>query len=113
MSSPPNKALKTSARSWRYAEPRLDIQPAFQQGLEIAGVQRLRIQKALRVIATGQGEQHMLFFGGHALGHHFEAQTVRHRNDCLAQGQVIAFGTDVAYEKLIDLQEVDIEALEI
>jgi glycolate oxidase iron-sulfur subunit len=68
---------------------------------------------ALPVVAAGGGQQVALGLRLHAFGNHLQAQFMRHHDDRLAQGQLGAPGHQVAHEGLVDLDVVDVEALQI
>ena len=49
----------------------------------------------------------------HALGHDVDAELVRHDDDGLAQHGVVRAAREVADEAAVDLDVVDVEALEV
>src|SRR5690554_4588043 len=70
-------------------------------------------QVALSVVATDLQQQTALGFGFHPLGGDFQAQFVGHDHNGFAKHPVVLLRFQVANERLVNLQVVDIKAPEV
>jgi len=81
--------------------------------LELLWRHRRREQIPLTVIAAGRAQQIALRLGLHAFGNHLQVELVRHHDDGLRERHVAGSGGQVAHERLIDLQVVDVEFFQV
>nr|GEU28309.1 hypothetical protein [Tanacetum cinerariifolium] len=87
--------------------------PGTQEGVEIRCRHRFRKQIALAVVAAGVGQQIALLRGFHAFRNHFQAQLVGHDDDRFRQGHVARVRRQVAGERAVDFQVIDIELFQV
>src|SRR5688572_30138821 len=79
----------------------------------LAGGEGTAEQITLHAVAVPRGQELELLLGLHALRDHLQLQGVREGDDGGGDGGVVGVGGDVAYERLVDLQGVDGEPLQV
>src|SRR5437764_1075043 len=84
-----------------------------QVRLEALRRQRRAEEEALDAIAALLLQELQLLLGLHPLGDDFEVEAVGHGDDGADDGGVAAVGGDVADERLVELERVDGETLQV
>lgn len=80
---------------------------------EQLGRQRRAEDEALDLLAAFVGEEALLAFGFHAFGDHRELHAAAEGDDGAGDGGIVGIVGEAADERLVDLQDVQRQALEV